>query len=86
VDDVFDELGGAQSPPTARQVANADGPPLSADEDVLITLIGFDALTPDDLAERSGWSPARLSALLLDLELAGRISRLPGGRVQRLIA
>jgi DNA processing protein len=35
------------------------------------------------LQARTGWPTAQLSARLLELELAGRVSRLPGGRYQR---
>jgi DNA processing protein len=37
----------------------------------------------DQLQARTGWPTAQLSARLLELELAGRVSRLPGGRYQR---
>ena len=80
VEDVLEEWGGSPVPAAGRERAPA------ADDDPLFALIGFDPVTPDDLAERAGCTPAGLSARLLDLELAGRISRLPGGRVQRLIA
>jgi DNA processing protein len=46
--------------------------------------MGYDAVGFDALLERSGAPPEVLSALLLELELGGRISQLPGGRYQRL--
>ena len=77
VDDVLDELRGSR-PAVAK-------PEPAPDDDPMVAIIGFDPVSADDLAQRSGLSPARLATLLLDLELAGRIARLPGGRVQRLI-
>jgi DNA processing protein len=35
------------------------------------------------LAARTGWLADRLAARLLDLELSGRVQRLPGGLYQR---
>lgn len=80
VHDVLEELG-ASAP-----AAGADTPHEPPETDPLLALIGFDPVLPDDLAARAGCTPARLSALLLDLELAGRVARLPGGRVQRVVA
>jgi DNA processing protein len=78
VDDVLDEM---QPAPAKRSTAQ----PAPNDDEPMESMIGFDPVSADELALRSGLSPARLATLLLDLELAGRIARLPGGRVQRLI-
>ncbi|MBA2723385.1 MAG: DNA-protecting protein DprA [Methylibium sp.] len=53
--------------------------------DPVLTALGHDPVTLDALAARTGWSPAQLSAHLLELELAGEVSRLPGQLFQRLI-
>jgi len=45
--------------------------------------IGYDAVSEDTLAQRSGLLPAVLQAELLTLELAGHIRRSPDGRVLR---
>ena len=37
----------------------------------------------DALLARTGWPTAELSARLLELELEGRVARLPGGLYQR---
>ena len=91
IDDVLDELRGSspvdRSRATAAQHGRPADHPRDGDGDAgLVASLGFDPVTPDELAVRCGLSPARLSALLLDLELAGRLARLPGGRVQRLVA
>ncbi len=81
VADVLEEFGGTAAPRPA-ETAPAD----DEADDGLLALLGHDPVTADDLAARAGRSPAQLAGLLLDLELAGRIARLPGGRVQRLVA
>ena len=80
VDDVLEEFGDdvSRRATAARVVDPAD--------DALVALLGFDPVSADDLAARAGRSPAQLAGALLDLELAGRIARLPGGRIQRLVA
>jgi DNA processing protein len=37
----------------------------------------------DALSARTGWSAAQLQAKMLELELDGHVSRLPGGLFQR---
>ncbi|MEP7100543.1 MAG: DNA-processing protein DprA [Burkholderiales bacterium] len=58
------------------ETAHADAPLLDA--------LGFDPVTLDALAARTGWSAAELSTRLLGLELDGLIARLPGQLFQRL--
>jgi DNA processing protein len=50
----------------------------------LLELIGYDPVDIDTLAARSGLTLDALYAILLPLELDGHISRMPGGRFQRL--
>ncbi len=86
VADILDELQGADAQQPVRVAHTADErPPTEMDEEPLVSLLGFDPVSADDLAQRSGLSPTQLAAALLDLELAGRITRLPGGRVQRRV-
>lgn len=69
----------------ARAV-ETDAAPAAADrkEDPLLAALGFEPVTLDALVARTGCPPAELSARLLDLELEGRVSRLPGQLFQRL--
>jgi len=53
-------------------------------EDPLLTAVGFDPIGIDELIARTGQSVAELSARLLELELQGRIARLPGQLFQRV--
>ncbi|SMB22064.1 DNA protecting protein DprA [Sterolibacterium denitrificans] len=50
----------------------------------LLDCLGYDPCALDVLAERSGLTADALLAMLLRLELDGRIASLPGGRYQRL--
>jgi DNA processing protein len=50
----------------------------------LLTELGYEPTTLDDLVERTGQPPAELSSMLLMLELEARVESLPGNRYQRL--
>lgn len=49
----------------------------------LLKALGFDPVNLDTLVARTGISTAELQAQLLELELEGHVSRLPGGLFQR---
>jgi DNA processing protein len=53
-------------------------------EDPLLAALGFDAVSLDELQARTGLDTPRLQAQLLEMELEGRVARLPGGYFQRL--
>lgn len=76
-EDVLAELGLARDPG-----ATSDGD--AADRHGVLAAMGYDPCEMDALVQRTGLTPGTLSAMLLELELAGRIASLPGGRVQRL--
>jgi DNA processing protein len=78
--DVLEELRWAPTPPSAA--ASAVSVPAEA-PDALLSAMGYEPVEMDQLQARTGWPTAQLSARLLELELAGRVSRLPGGRYQR---
>ncbi|MCG6875060.1 MAG: DNA-processing protein DprA [Betaproteobacteria bacterium] len=46
--------------------------------------MGYDPCNVDTLCERSGLTPDKVSAILLQLELEGRVMSLPGGVYQRV--
>jgi DNA processing protein len=62
----------------------ADLPQLSRAAQELLGHLGFDPCDLDTLAARTGTDTAALLALLAELEIAGRVAVLPGGRYQRL--
>jgi DNA processing protein len=78
--DILEELSGAIGERSAFAGAS-DGTP---EENPLLTALGFDPLDFDALCQRSGLTPDSASAMLLTLELEGVVSRLPGGRFQRV--
>lgn len=53
-------------------------------DDPLLAALGFDPVTLDALAARTGHSAADLSSRLLGLELEGLVARLPGQLFQRI--
>ena len=46
--------------------------------------MGYDPFDIAALATRAGLTPEAVSAMLLQLELEGKVASLPGGRYQRL--
>ena len=50
----------------------------------VLDALGFDPLGLDALVARTGLPAATLQVRLLELELDGRVARLPGGLFQRL--
>ena len=54
------------------------------DEDPLLGALGYEPASMDALVARTGCSAAELSARLLEHELLGRVSRLPGQIFQRV--
>ena len=80
--DILEELrlpGADHKPPAATLEAGPGDP-----SDALLAALGFDPVTLDALVARTGCLAAELNVRLLDLELAGRVGRLPGQRFQRL--
>ncbi len=59
--------------------------PSSAESDALLAKLGYDPCAIDTLVVRSGLTPDALIAMLLQLELEGRVANLPGGFYQRLL-
>ncbi|PHK96955.1 DNA-protecting protein DprA [Pseudoroseomonas rhizosphaerae] len=72
----------ARSPAQGARPAPEPGS-LPADTLQLLDLIGPTPVVVDELLRRCHLSPAAVQAILLDLELEGRIEALPGNRVVR---
>lgn len=77
--DILEELRPGSTSEVSRDESHVD----DATGDVVLDALGFDPVTIDALAARTGWEPAQLSVRLLDLELEGRVARLPGQLFQR---
>jgi len=79
--DVLEELGisSTQAP------SSAPGLSLSGVQLQLVEAMGFAPIDIDTLCERTQLPIETISTLLLNLELDGHISRVPGGLFQRLM-
>jgi DNA processing protein len=75
-DDVTSELQGRSNATPAEDTTPAAESPL-------LRALGHEPTTLDALGARTGMSTADLNAQLLELELDGRVARLPGGLFQR---
>lgn len=82
VGDILEELRWQWPAPT--QSATPAGPAAQTAVEALLELMGADPVGLDTLVDLSGLTVDTLSAMLLALELDGRIAPLPGGRYQRL--
>jgi DNA processing protein len=80
--DVLDELRLPARVPAA-QGAPARGT-LTENQQIVLAALGHDPVDIDTLAQRCANDAGRLSATLLELELAQYVERLPGNRYQRL--
>ena len=79
--DVLEELRWPDAP-----LSSAGDPPNTAAADQgLLAQMGHDPIGLDALQARCGLTTSQLQAQLLELELAGRVARLPGGLFQRLV-
>ena len=76
--DVLEELGSFETIPSPPESLS------EIDENPLLTAIGHDPCSLDELVERTGFPADQLLAELLTLELTGQLATLPGNRYQRL--
>ncbi len=74
--DILEELGTYSAPLAAATPAS--------DEPEIFAHLSDQPIDIDTLAQRSGLTIAALSAILLRLELEGRIATMPGGLLQRI--
>jgi DNA processing protein len=77
--DILEELH-IDLPPSDDR-STPDTPP---EGDPLLQALGYDPVSLDALVARTGEAPQTLNARLLELELQGRVARLPGQLFQRL--
>lgn len=77
--DIIEELGG-----TAGMRDSPRQQPDITRHASLIEVLGHDPLDLDAICARSGLTPEKASAMLLELELDGHVSRTPGGKYQRV--
>jgi DNA processing protein len=82
--DIIEELGmkSADAGPTGRHIASGAATASPPDTPLLVAM-GEDAVDVDTLVARTGFTPHMVAVELLDLELAGTVAVMPGGRWQR---
>jgi DNA processing protein len=74
----------ARGTPAAEDAAGGKSePPRDSAGGMLLRELGFEAGTPDELVARLAWPVERVMAQLLELEMAGRVAQMAGGRFQR---
>lgn len=84
-EDILEELSPHQRGACRKATAHHDtSSGESGDVARVLGSAGYDPVTIDELAARSGLTADTLSVILLQLELDGHIATLPGGRYQRL--
>jgi DNA processing protein len=83
VDSAMDVLEELKLPGTTAPAADGTAA-TTTKEDPLLEALGFDPCTLDALVARTGRSPSDLNTRLLELELDGRVARLPGQLFQRV--
>ncbi len=83
VEDAQDILGELQHFSALRSMPEA-APDATAPEHPLLAHLGYDPVDMDSLSMRSGLTIEALSAILLQLELEGRVAVLPSGLYQRI--
>ena len=85
--DVLEELKipATTVPGLPHEGVNAPGSAASDEtEDPVLAALGYDPMGLDALIARTGMDASTLQVALLELELDGRIARLPGGLFQRV--
>lgn len=81
--DILEELRW-EAPPAARTPGEGTSAAPNGSEEQVLAFLGHAPCAIDTLSARSGLTPADLLAMLLPMELAGRVAQLPGGLYQRL--
>jgi len=81
-DDIVEELALGQCAPAARPTASK-GAAAGLDDPILNSLAPGEPADLDEISERTGLLPARLLPRLFELELAGSVRRVGGGRFVR---
>ncbi|MBV8658097.1 MAG: DNA-protecting protein DprA [Burkholderiales bacterium] len=82
--DILEELGAPPNVQTAPTAQTEIAPPVDEGEIAILEALGHDPVDGDTLLARAGLTPDRAYAILLTLELDGRVAKLPGNRYQRL--
>ena len=80
--DVLEELGGVAR--AGALAAQTPEPDIQGDAGLVLDALGHDPAGVDALTARTGLAAGAVSVALVELELSGRITPLPGGAFQRV--
>lgn len=80
--DSIHALGQARAEPARRRTQRGE---LHNPAEILLDALGFEPTSVDALIASTGFSGEQLSALLLELELGGRVAAAPGCRYRRIL-
>jgi DNA processing protein len=83
IQDIIDELGAASAPNSTAEIPSTQSKS-ATEANPLLDCMGYDPISMELLVERSGLTSNSLSAMLLVLELDGKVASLHGGRYQRI--
>jgi DNA processing protein len=81
--DILEELGGHSLPVSSPSQATNSSVLQSNSTHPLLEAMGYDPISLESLAIRTGMTTQRLQSELLELELAGSVRRMPGSLFQR---
>jgi DNA processing protein len=82
--DIFEEVGdGRPLPGRGDHHPDPGSAPDRVEDDPVLAALGYEPALLDQVVQRTGWPVSKVSARLLELELEGRVSRLPGQMFQR---
>lgn len=82
--DILDELGDARPAPSANELAVSTPPQDQDGASLLLAAMGFDPIDVETLCQRANLTVEQAYAMLLLLELDGKVGKLIGGNYQRL--
>ena len=82
VDDILEELGPLYALQRDCAMAEPPGRRAPPDRSWLLTLVGFEVVALDELAQRSSRPVAQVLAELSTLELTGQVARTAGGYIR----
>jgi DNA processing protein len=82
--DILEELGSPQALSISAKSEIGKDEPTNGAEAILLDALGHDPIDVDSLITRAGLTADKAYAILLMLELDGKVAKLPGGRYQRL--
>ena len=83
-EELASQVGGTATPVLFAQEDTATEPGLEPDHAELLDCMGFDPVSTDQLVQKSRFSAAEISSMLLLLELQGHVSSEAGGLFTRL--